>query len=64
MAELTLEILGGRPTAAEVAALTDVLTRLRDQACARADYDRNRWGRPTSPYQRGTVFNPNAYRAW
>ena len=57
-------VVKGNPTEEELAALTQVLTDLQQEAKSRTGGGhRNRWGRPAPRNQGPVVFNPSAFNS-
>lgn len=64
MSQPLFTVVKGNPTEAELAALTQVLTDLQQEAKARTSGGhRNLWGRPTSRDHGPVVFNPSAFNS-
>lgn len=57
-------VVKGNPTDVEIAALTQVLTDLQQEAKSRtAGGHRNLWGRPTARDHGPVLFNPSAFNS-
>ena len=57
-------VVKGNPTEAELAALTQVLSDLQQEAKSRtAGGHRNLWGRPSNRVHGPVVFNPSAFNS-
>lgn len=57
-------VVKGNPTEAELAALTQVLTDLQQEAKSRTSGGyRNLWGRPSKRNHGPVLFNPSAFNS-
>ena len=57
-------VVKGNPTEEELAALTQVLTDLQQEAKSRtAGGHRNLWGRPAPRVHGSVIFNPSAFNS-
>nr|VDG62482.1 Uncharacterised protein [Streptococcus thermophilus] len=57
-------VVKGNPTDTELAALTQVLSDLQQEAKSRtAGGHRNLWGRPTNRVHSPVLFNPSAFNS-
>ena len=58
---MDIQVLKGNPTDDELAALTQVLTELKDKHSPSPTADANGWGAAGPRHHRATLYNPHAF---